>query len=104
MPDAEVTPCCSWSVSGRFSAPCSSGRRPSPSRTSRSAENLGKEGRPQIATALEEGFGRGLDPGEQGFPLVARVGQGLAQRLGGAQNDRRPELLTITKKRGIHER
>ena len=41
MPDAEVTPCCSWSVSGRFSAPCSSGRRPSPSRTSRSAINSG---------------------------------------------------------------
>ena len=39
MPDAGVTPCCLWSVSGRFSAPCSSGRRPSPSRTSRSAIN-----------------------------------------------------------------
>jgi CheY-like chemotaxis protein len=54
-------------------------------------EDLGKEGRAQIATPLEEGFGRGLDPGEQGVPLVARVGQGLAQRLGSAQNDRRPE-------------
>src|SRR5262249_18778067 len=54
-------------------------------------EDLGKERRTQIATALKEGLGTRLDPRVARIPALQRVGQGLTQRLRGPQHDRRPE-------------
>lgn len=54
-------------------------------------KDLGKEGRPQIATALKERFGAGRDPGIRRIPALQRVGQGFTQGLGGSQHDSRPE-------------
>jgi hypothetical protein len=55
------------------------------------AEHLGEECGPQVPAALEERFGRGVDPREQRLAPVEGIGQGLAQRLGSAQDHGRPE-------------
>ena len=50
-----------------------------------------KKGRAQIATALKERLVGGQDPREHRVAVLAGVGQGLAQRPGGAQDDGEPE-------------
>jgi hypothetical protein len=54
-------------------------------------EDLGEEGGPQIAAALEERFGARLDPRERRVPTFQRIDQGLTQRLRRPQDDRGPE-------------
>src|SRR6266851_1416495 len=55
------------------------------------AEDLGKERRAQIPTALKEGLGARHDPREARVAAFQRVDQGLTQRLGRPQDHRRPE-------------